>query len=259
MDNLIKKKKKRIKLPTDTEATVLFKEAHTCAICNDSGLEIQINHIDGNPSNNNEENLIVVCTQHHAKISSKSSISKGFTKKELIKYKYDWEEVINRRRHSLADPMTVKMVRFDGQDINTVYLETESGVLRAFQDPYTLEFMGFNWGNIDVYPDEFKKQFIIEEPLTVVVNCKKIRLKFSNGTIANEVYLIWDDGRKHHIPDPDTLDVLGGTEVEELKFQEFNAIPHGKPLLSIYSLRWNLAARGAFDDIKIKLAALKSN
>lgn len=230
----------RIPIPKDTEADVLFKANHMCSICNDPNIGVQIAHIDDNPSNNNEANLIVLCVNHHDKAHIKSPISKSFTKREIEKYKNNWENTVRLRRKALECPQLVRLIRFDGVDVDTVYLEIEPNTLKAFQDSLTFELIGFNWGNIDVYPDSYKSKFTFQSPLEKLSNSKKIRLKFSNGTHANEIYVIWEDGRKHHVPDPETMREIGGfSNIEEVDFLEFNAIPHGQPLVNIFTIRTN--------------------
>jgi len=230
----------RIPIPKNLEADVLYKANHTCSICNDPNIGVQIAHIDDNPSNNNEANLIVLCVNHHDKAHIKTPISKSYTKQELEKYKNNWENTVELRRKSLESPQLVRLIRFDGADVNTVYLEIEPKILKAFQDPLTFELLGFNWGNVDVYPDSYKTKFTFQTSLEKLSNSKKVRLKFSNGTHANEIYVIWEDGRKHHVPDPETMRELGGfSDINEVDFLEFNAIPHGQPLVNIFTIRTN--------------------
>jgi len=55
----------------------LFVEAgNSCAICGKP--YVQIHHIDGNENNNNEDNLIVLCANHHAE-AEMSKKGRGFT------------------------------------------------------------------------------------------------------------------------------------------------------------------------------------
>ena len=239
----MKTKPIRIPIPKDIEAEVLFKANHTCSICNNPAFGIQIAHIDDNPSNNAEENLIILCPNDHDRASSKSPLSKAFTVRELKKYKKSWEEIVQKRRNALRDPSSIRLIRFDGADVNTVFLEVENGSLRGFQEPLTFELLGFNWGNVDIYPDSFRDRFKIGDPLKKISDCRKIRLKFQNETFANEVYVIWEDGRKHWIPDFETLREIrkqgGSKDIDGLDYLEFNAIPHGLPLINIFQVRTN--------------------
>ena len=144
-----------------------------------------------------------------------------------------------------------RLIRFDGPDVNTIYLEVEPGVIRGFQDALTFNLLGFNWGNVDVYPDHDKNKFKVEQALQKASQSKKVRLKFSNDSYAREIYIIWEDGKKHHVPDPETLNEIGGFEkVESLSYGEFNAIPHGQTLLSIFTVRTRQLMKDAWKELK---------
>jgi len=47
------------------EVRLMFNADHTCCICQQKGKPVQINHIDSDPSNNDYDNLIVLCLDHH--------------------------------------------------------------------------------------------------------------------------------------------------------------------------------------------------
>lgn len=242
----------RIPLPKDVEAEVLFKADHTCSICHILDVGVQIAHVNDDPSNNIEGNLMAVCPNCHGKIHNKSTMTKGYTRRELLKYKSNWEEVVKKRRESLYSPAEARLVRFDGPDVNTVYLETSEAILRGFQDSPTFELLGFNWGNVDIYPEGQKSKFQIDLPLKKLGDSDKVRLKFSNGTLANEIYIVWEDGRKHHVPDPETLGEVGGfSGIKDLDYLEFNSIPHGKPLENIFTVRTNRMLRGVVKKVNL--------
>ena len=85
-------RKTRKKIPPRTEAEVLAANRHMCCICHNEGRSVQIHHIDDDPSNNDPENLCVVCLPHHDMITGEPGLGKGFTKKELGIYKKEWED-----------------------------------------------------------------------------------------------------------------------------------------------------------------------
>jgi hypothetical protein len=67
---------------------LLVEANHACTICGHSG--VQIHHIDGDPTNNTEDNLIVLCLAHHDE-AERSKASKGLsanlTREALREYK----------------------------------------------------------------------------------------------------------------------------------------------------------------------------
>ncbi len=62
--------KKRIAIPKQTEKRAFQEVGSACAFCRESEIaSLQVHHIDGDPSNNDLENLIVVCSNCHGKIT----------------------------------------------------------------------------------------------------------------------------------------------------------------------------------------------
>ena len=55
--------KERVKIPRAIKEKVLKEFNHSCAICNKSNP--QMHHIDEDPSNNSEDNLLPLCPNHH--------------------------------------------------------------------------------------------------------------------------------------------------------------------------------------------------
>jgi hypothetical protein len=91
-------KKKRIKIPQGIADDVMFEADNICCVCHKPGLEVQIHHIDENPSNNSPENLIVLCLEDHAKISAKKGMGKGMSPGVLKKRKAEWCESVRGRK-----------------------------------------------------------------------------------------------------------------------------------------------------------------
>ncbi len=54
-------KKTRIAIPPELAAEVMFASDRTCCICRSAGRKTEIHHIDEDPSNNDFNNLAVVC------------------------------------------------------------------------------------------------------------------------------------------------------------------------------------------------------
>ncbi|MFO8164525.1 MAG: HNH endonuclease signature motif containing protein [Desulfatiglandales bacterium] len=84
--------KKRRKIPNSVEAKILVANRHLCCICHEEGKNVHIHHIDGNPSNNDPENLCVLCLHHHDKVHSKSGLGKTIKADHLKIYKREWED-----------------------------------------------------------------------------------------------------------------------------------------------------------------------
>ena len=60
-----KKQKLRIEIPKDMADNVMFMSDRTCCVCRKPNKQLQIHHIDENPSNNIYSNLAVLCIECH--------------------------------------------------------------------------------------------------------------------------------------------------------------------------------------------------
>jgi hypothetical protein len=77
-------KRKRRKIPPEIETEVLTSCNYRCCVCFQLNEDLeekegQIAHIDGNPSNNDRNNLVFLCHDHHSRYDSTSRQSKGLT------------------------------------------------------------------------------------------------------------------------------------------------------------------------------------
>jgi hypothetical protein len=94
--------------PKEIETAVLTKAARRCAFCfylsGDLGeKEGQIAHLDQNPSNFAEDNLLFLCLRHHTLYDSKTSQHKNYTISEAKQERNELYEAIVRREH-WSDP-----------------------------------------------------------------------------------------------------------------------------------------------------------
>lgn len=97
--------KKRKKISLGLETKILFKNKYCCCICRNyqNSSEPIIHHIDGNPSNNTEGNLAVLCLNHASKadaglIKGKLGSGKKLSPFLVKRFKQDWEEIVSRER-----------------------------------------------------------------------------------------------------------------------------------------------------------------
>jgi hypothetical protein len=79
----------RTKIPDSVRTRVLLANRHACCVC--QRIDVQIHHIDGNPSNHEDSNLAVLCVQHHDKATSGPSLTAHLKPPEIKAYKRDWE------------------------------------------------------------------------------------------------------------------------------------------------------------------------
>ena len=103
-------KKKRIPITDNIAAEVLFISDRTCCVCNMIGKEIQIHHIDENPSNNSVDNLAVLCFEHHNDTMIKGGFGRKLNSAQIIKYRNDWVERVKNRRIEADKIASIKSV-----------------------------------------------------------------------------------------------------------------------------------------------------
>ena len=58
--------KTRIPISTEKQQQLFERAENRCQYCGLGNVKLNIHHIDGNPSNNNSNNLIVLCPNHHS-------------------------------------------------------------------------------------------------------------------------------------------------------------------------------------------------
>jgi hypothetical protein len=96
----------RIPIPEELSARVLFEHDRTCCICNKPGLAIQIHHIDEDASNNDPENLAVLCLQDHEETQVRGGFGKKLKAVDVQLYRRKWLERVAKRREE-ADKLII--------------------------------------------------------------------------------------------------------------------------------------------------------
>ena len=90
-------KKDRIPVPEDVATLLMFRSDRTCCVCHERGEPIQIHHIDEDPSNNDPDNLAVLCFHCH----DETQITGGLAKLDAAQvtyYRDDWHRRVEGRR-----------------------------------------------------------------------------------------------------------------------------------------------------------------
>lgn len=105
--------KTRKKIPISIETDLLYKSHHTCSVCNVEGKGVIIHHIDGNPSNYSDDNLIVLCLSCHDQIEKEGKLGRKFRKPELLKYRSDWEQKVKQKFHPVIDYYHMDIKQFE--------------------------------------------------------------------------------------------------------------------------------------------------
>jgi hypothetical protein len=107
-------------IPIKAETNLLLKCRRRCCIC--YGLDRdhrikqgQIAHLDKNRDNNIIDNLAFLCLAHHDQFDSRTSQSKGFTKREVVEFRNELEDFITTNwNRKIIDPTFIKEDIFSG-------------------------------------------------------------------------------------------------------------------------------------------------
>jgi len=107
----------RPQIPKLTQKTVLGKCRRRCALCyyfdfDTSFKKGQLAHIDRNPNNNSESNLVYLCLRHHDEYDTSPSQTKKLTPEEVMDAKRDIEKSIENKV-SIVFPEPQVNVQFD--------------------------------------------------------------------------------------------------------------------------------------------------
>lgn len=78
-------------IPGSVRTKILLANRHACCVCHN--IDVQIHHIDGDPSNNEEGNLAVLCVRHHDKATPPASLTAKLKPSEIRAYKRSWESL----------------------------------------------------------------------------------------------------------------------------------------------------------------------
>ena len=102
----------------------MFQNDRTCCICREKGKDVQIHHIDNNRSNNNPQNLAVLCLDCHSRVTGSRGLGKKFTEHEIKQYKKDWEFRVKRKRGLILEPYkTIKK-----NELNLLHFEIKKSI-----------------------------------------------------------------------------------------------------------------------------------
>ncbi len=82
---------RRPHIPAALKNTVLYKAGHACCVCRDGHTRVQLHHIDGNPANNTEDNLVALCLEHHNEAEITGGLTQRLDANKLRGFKAKWE------------------------------------------------------------------------------------------------------------------------------------------------------------------------
>ncbi len=88
----------RVPLSPHVEAELAYLSDRTCCVCRVPYLQLQIHHLDGNPSNNDPANLALLCLQHHGEAEIKGGLGRKLSSAAIQKFRTEWYAAVAERR-----------------------------------------------------------------------------------------------------------------------------------------------------------------
>lgn len=101
-------RKERRRISNAAAATLLYDFDRTCCVCGEPG-PVTIHHIDEDPSNNELENLAVLCLPHHNEAHTSGGFARQLGADAIRKYRDEWIARVRRRREA-ADERVVALI-----------------------------------------------------------------------------------------------------------------------------------------------------
>jgi hypothetical protein len=95
-------KKTRIPIPDEMATEVMFAADRTCCVCHESGKQVQIHHIDEDPSHNEVDNLTVLCLECHAQTQIAGGFGRKLNANLVRRYRSHWLTLVQLRRNAEA-------------------------------------------------------------------------------------------------------------------------------------------------------------
>jgi hypothetical protein len=82
---------RRPTIPEAVALALMVANRHTCCFCRTERKHVIIHHTDGDPSNNDPINLVVLCHDCHSRVEGNEGLGRQFSTAEVRAYKTQWE------------------------------------------------------------------------------------------------------------------------------------------------------------------------
>lgn len=116
----VSRRKVRNPIPDGVSTRVRFAADDTCCKCRMSGRRTQIHHLDGDPSNNRDENLVVLCVLCHDRAEQTGGVGRRLDPGLIRSYRDDWLATVaarrERQKHGRRREPPINLVLSPGSD-----------------------------------------------------------------------------------------------------------------------------------------------
>lgn len=117
--------KKRSPIPKSQKRRLLEKNGYSCCVCKSNNIGLHLHHIDENPSNNDDENIAVLCVREHDRHHRPSNYNEKanhleLTSDKISQNKKKWEAFITETKQDNPKILAVINAYGTKEHINTV-------------------------------------------------------------------------------------------------------------------------------------------
>lgn len=122
----------RKSIPEDTQNTILLRSRRRCCLCfwlegRDEVLKGQIAHLDSNPENSVEGNLVFLCFDHHDEYDGTRRLAKGLREKEVRHWR---DELYREMEYRFR---TIKKHGFELSIVQLLWLGPQDEIKASFR------------------------------------------------------------------------------------------------------------------------------
>jgi hypothetical protein len=146
------KKMKRKKIPETVEAEVMFKSNRECCVCDKKG--DHIHHVDGDNSNNQIDNLALLCFYCHDEATKEGSLRKKLTPKTIIKFREHKYQVIDAKRKTALNVFNSPIDNLTSEELLDI---TKSAVIIIELEKIKEEYFEAEWTDRSFVLNKLKK------------------------------------------------------------------------------------------------------
>jgi hypothetical protein len=113
-------KKRRTPIPPGVVADIEIASDRTCCVCRKTDLDYHIHHIDGNPSNHDPENLVLLCLMHHSEAGKRGGAGRTLSPIYLRKVRKAWYEDVRNVRAAAVHAKTAQINKSQPADLDSM-------------------------------------------------------------------------------------------------------------------------------------------
>ena len=118
-------KKTRKNISQNTSADVIFKSHNSCCVCQNGKKGDHIHHIDGDPSNNDFNNLAYLCFDHHNQATITNSLSKKLSPRAITQFRDDWYRQVEEKKEKYIEGLNSNLNHLTEEDLLTASLNAQ--------------------------------------------------------------------------------------------------------------------------------------